>query len=61
MTTGPEEDDVYPLERRIDALEEWRAAVEAVTAAKKWVVPIAVTSVVAISAAVNVILALTRK
>jgi hypothetical protein len=40
---GPSWHYVRGLEERLDALETWRATVEAVSSARKWALPLAVT------------------
>lgn len=36
-------EDELAIEKRLDALESWRAASEAVSASKRWVLPIALS------------------
>lgn len=54
---GPSWRYVRALEERLDALETWRATVEAVSSARRWALPVAVTIA---GALLNLLLALQR-
>ena len=54
---GPSWRYVRRLEERLDVLEEWRAGLEAVSRARRWAWPVAVTVV---GALLNLLIALRR-
>lgn len=50
-----DDDNEATLEHRIDRLEQWRAAVEAVSARRQWTIPVVISVVGLLTAIVNAV------